>query len=404
MKEVLVIAWQFTNTGGDWTYCLNITKEYLEMGFAVTVLAGGNKWENIGQQETLLTKSLLKSDNPGLLSKAKLAFDFIKQNQLSKVQKDKLFSTDWFFVHVHSMMGGVGFRALRSLKESVPVLYTLHDYHLLCPTSNAYVNDKNCFECVSHGHISVLKNNCRDSLVESSVLYAARVFSAIPWLKERVNFFLCPSKFLFSQMLTAGFPKEKLVNNGYCLTAQKLEDEQLSELPQTNGIFYAGRLERYKGIQVLVEACIDLGVELTIAGSGSLSSEIAEIASSEGNVKYLGHIGKSELNNYLQRARLVCVPSLWNENYPFAVTEALLLGKTVVGSDKGGIPELVLDGRNGFVYEADNVGSLKSALRKGLNREPAWSPREIKRDIIERFDASRHLSGILNLVESCHKQ
>jgi glycosyltransferase involved in cell wall biosynthesis len=65
----------------------------------------------------------------------------------------------------------------------------------------------------------------------------------------------------------------------------------------------------------------------------------------------------------VRKCKFVIVPSIWYENCPYSIIEALTLGKPVVGSKIGGIPELVIDGENGFTYEYNNIQELANKLQ-----------------------------------------
>lgn len=401
MREVLVVTWKFYNTGGDWTYCLNVTKEYIKRGFKVTVLSSGVEKEEVGQGDTLLTDPLVKTSKElSTWGKVRLAYSFLRQNQLNTKQKKKLFSKNWEFVHVHSLVGGAGYFALSSLKPKIPILYTLHDYHLLCPTANGYRQGENCFDCSGKGAVSVVKNNCRGSLGESLLMWLQRKTMATRFIHSRVNYFLCPSRFMREQMLNFGYPERKLINNGYCLDESTLEEFSINEkVAGNNCIFFAGRLEQYKGIQLLIKWCVETGVKLRIAGDGSLRKAIEDDLKNRPSIVYLGQLKKEELKKEILACRAVCVPSLWNENYPFAVTESLLLGKAVLGSRRGGIPELIIEGSNGFLFEPKNSASFKKAITSLWAGDLAWGPNEIRADIIQRFDAETHVDQIERLIK-----
>ena len=398
MREILVITWKFNNTGGDWTYCYNITKEYIAQGFRVTVLTTNGNVEDIGQMRTLFTESLL-NERKGLVNKLKLGVDFIRQNQLSETQKKFLRNTDWYLVHVHSLMGGVGFNVLGELNNRVPIMYTLHDYHLICPTSNAYIGSKNCFDCSDVGKFALLKNNCRHNYLESGLVYLQRQTNSVKQVVERVNYFLCPSEFMYNRMADSGIPKEKLILNGYCLGDDVLfiEDSPV-QVQQENYILFAGRLETYKGLDDLLKVCRENNFELKIAGDGSLRDWVINEIKTDDGIEYLGKLDKFQLNDFIRRSMAVCVPSKWNENFPFAVTEALLQGKIVIGSNKGGIPELVKHGKNGYVFDSQDISDLKGAIIAAKEESVEWSSCEIKEDIRNRFNAKNHLENILNLI------
>jgi glycosyltransferase involved in cell wall biosynthesis len=64
---------------------------------------------------------------------------------------------------------------------------------------------------------------------------------------------------------------------------------------------------------------------------------------------------------------VLVVPSIWLENSPLVIHEAFMAGVPVVGARMGGIPELVADGVNGLLYQADSAASLEGALRRILD-------------------------------------
>ena len=128
-------------------------------------------------------------------------------------------------------------------------------------------------------------------------------------------------------------------------------------------VFYAGRLETYKGIRTLIKACATLGFRLLIAGDGSIKAELEDyIKINQLDVVLLGQQNKKKLAAYIKNSVSVVVPSEWHENFPFAITESLFLGTPVVGSSMGGIPELIKEGNNGYIFSAGDENDLIKKL------------------------------------------
>ena len=112
----------------------------------------------------------------------------------------------------------------------------------------------------------------------------------------------------------------------------------------------------------------------------------------------LGQLNKTNLARNIANSTAVVVPSEWHENFPFAVTESLLLGTPVIGSSMGGIPELISDGNNGYVFRTGNEEDLSKKLQILISNGVNWSKEEIVTNIRNRFDCNKHYLEILNLI------
>lgn len=178
--------------------------------------------------------------------------------------------------------------------------------------------------------------------------------------------------------------------------------EQLGELgapgspaPEGGGpggptVVYAGRFERRKGVQVMVDAALALLREPAHAGTtflfigedtltGPLGSSmrawmerrVRDSGLPEGlraRVRFGARVARSSLAGVYRNATCACFPSLW-ENFPYACSEAMALGVPVVGSGSGGMAHMIEDGRSGVLCEGGSVESLAGALRRMLGDE-----------------------------------
>jgi glycosyltransferase involved in cell wall biosynthesis len=129
---------------------------------------------------------------------------------------------------------------------------------------------------------------------------------------------------------------------------------------------YAGRLAPQKGVDVLIQAVGLAGpkVRLKVAGSGSEEANLKETAKgyAADKVEFLGHVDARRLAGLMASARAVVVPSRWPENTPAVILEAFAAGAAVVASRVGGVPEMVEDGVEGLLVEAEDVRELAAAL------------------------------------------
>jgi colanic acid/amylovoran biosynthesis glycosyltransferase len=139
-----------------------------------------------------------------------------------------------------------------------------------------------------------------------------------------------------------------------------------------------GNLVPRKGHLVLIKAIAELRaageeVELAIIGDGPMRSPIEESVGRlglDGVVTLRGRVGDDELHQTIQGCRALVMPSL-AEGLPVALMEALALGRPVVATHVGGIPDLVQAGTSGWLVSPASVGGLADALREVLHTPPA---------------------------------
>jgi glycosyltransferase involved in cell wall biosynthesis len=135
-------------------------------------------------------------------------------------------------------------------------------------------------------------------------------------------------------------------------------------LGELDHVLYAGRLERVKGVDVLLEAFARLGRgRLTVVGDGPDRARLEALAGPR--VTFTGWQAADAVARHLVRASVVAVPSVWPENFPTVALEALRTGRPLVASRVGGLPELVGDD-NGALFPARDVAALAAALDRLL--------------------------------------
>ena len=281
-------------------------------------------------------------------------------------------------------------------KRGIRVVWTLHDYKLLCPRYDCLLDGKPCEKCFTGAKRNVLTNRCmKGSLPASAVAW----FEAAKWNRQRLekitDMFVCPSEFMADKMQIGGFTsaKFKVLNN--FLDPVKLAHYKTADKGVTREDFYCyvGRLSKEKGVSDLLEVASRLPYRLKVAGGGPLEDELKEKYSDCPNIEFLGMLDAEGVASLLTHARLSVVPSQWYENNPLSVIESLCAGTPVAGAQMGGIPELI-DSETGVTFRPFDQDALAAAINMSMTRE--WNHAEIARQALDRFSPDRHLKTLLN--------
>lgn len=281
-------------------------------------------------------------------------------------------------------------------QRGIRVVWTLHDYKLLCPRYDCLLNDKPCEKCFRGAkHNAVIHRCMKGSLPASVVAW----LEALKWnrrkLEENTDLFVCPSRFMASKMESGGFNPDKLKVLNNFLDPVKMRQYQAMDpnAPRENYYCYVGRLSAEKGIEDLLEVASRLPYKLKIAGTGTLEPAMRIKYGECENIEFLGMIDAVDVARLLAGARLSVMPSQCYENNPLSVVESLCAGTPVAGSNMGGIPELI-DSSNGIVFQPNDQETLATAISMSMARD--WNNGEIAANAIKQFDPSAHMHALLH--------
>lgn len=261
-------------------------------------------------------------------------------------------------------------------EHRVPVLFTSHDYILVCP--NYLMLDGSgavCEACLGGYFSNCLKRKC----VKGSTAKSAMAMAEADWYKRhrtysKIDRIIAPSEFMRSKLIKGGFPEHQVVH-----LQNFAKDEILGWARNTDDktdwmhpyILYFGRLSREKGVDILVDAFeralpqMPDNVRLVIAGDGPERAALEKKSSDR--IRFVGFKQGDELEKLVSGAAFACCPSVCRENMPYSIVEALAEGTPVVGSRIGGIPEVVIEGETGWLAEPGDTSSLSEALIHAMN-------------------------------------
>ncbi|MBZ5736900.1 glycosyltransferase [Nocardioides mangrovi] len=269
--------------------------------------------------------------------------------------------------HVHNIYHHLSPSILAALRShGTPVVMTLHDYKLACPSYHFLAGDEICTKCLDGHFRHAVETRCKGSLSSSALVALEARLHRTLHLYDPVDVFISPSRFLGEMIRSAGVYPDRLEQLGFPVDSSAIPVKKQAGGP----VVFVGRLSREKGVDVLLDAMARLpDARLVVVGEGPQRQELerhaAEVAG--GRVTFTGQVARTEALALLRSATVSAVPSRWLENLPMSVLEAHSSGVPVVVSDLGGLPELVSPEVDGLVVRSGDADALALALRALLD-------------------------------------
>lgn len=262
-------------------------------------------------------------------------------------------------VIVHNLYPYISPAVLKPLKAAgIPIIMTVHNYRLICPTGLFMRDSKPCERCLEKGsEWSCIRYNCEHSLLKSAG-YAGRNRYARKtgaYLKH-VDVFACITRFQIRKLTQAGFDPQKMV----CIPNFL---EKIEEPNDTLGKYVAisGRLSKEKGIDLALEVAAKTpDIQYVFAGSPRAEEPI--LTPIPANCVFLGHVSGKELADFYQNARFLLNMSRCYEGFPTTILEAASFGKPAIGPAHAGFPEIIGENQTGLLFEPGNAGDLEQKI------------------------------------------
>lgn len=391
IKKILLVNKFYYNRGGAEVVAINLENELIKRGYDVSIFTMDYK-DNFKAQNIYSASTV--NFNGNVADKIKFALRTFGYGDIVQSFKDALYSVKPDIVHFHNVHSYLSPIVVKLAKDyGCKVVWTLHDYKLICPSYSCLNHGKVCEKCFKN-KFHVLRCRCMKNSFMASVL---AFLEAKKWnrniVEKYTDIFICPSDFIAMQMIKAGLNSAKI--KVICNFVDPLKSAQfLSDIDMQKEDCYAyiGRLSHEKGVDTLLSVASKLPYKLKIAGGGPLSEVFKSRYSNSDNIEFLGHLNAHEIGALLKEVKAIVVPSEWYENNPLSVIEALCAGTPVIGANIGGISELIKD-YNGFLFTSGNKGELSECIKKIMtNKKFDYS--EIKRKAYDNFSADKHFEQL----------
>ncbi len=265
-------------------------------------------------------------------------------------------------VHFHNLVGlSVGLIHIAK-KQGIKTVLTLHDYWGFCFKNTLLKNnDELCRDftrCPGCREVIPGQDNRNIPMRMRQDFIAMQL--------EEIDAFISPSQYLADQYVIAGLPREKIqvIWNG--VDVEKFS--KVAKVPDPDHIRFTfiGYFGTHKGIDILLDALEYLGhtqdFAINLIGDGELFSWYAD-KSREKKLEVVKFWGKiPNIEEAYAHTDVFVLPSIWPENQPVTITEAMSAGIPVIASDCGGIPELIENGKTGFLFAPGNSMDLAAKM------------------------------------------
>ena len=400
MKILLVNKFHYMK-GGSERYYFTLADAFKSLGHEVIFFAMKDE-KNIAceQDKYFVSNASVKG---GIKSKMNMVLHIAYskeayKNMKSLCEKEK---PDIVILNlVHKQITCSIIDAIKDVNPNIKIIWTMHDLITICPSYTMLDGQGNiCEKCIHGDFKNCFKNKCIHGSTLMSYLsyYEAKQIKKHKWY-NKVDLFVCPSNFYKKKLEESGYIKSKIVwmRNPLSLdTKYELNDHD------DGYILYFGRLSKEKGVRTLIDSIKDINYRLIILGTGPIEDELHEYVKNNNisNVEFKGFQQGEALTNYIRNTRCVVLPSEWYENGPYSAMEAMALGKPLIVSNLGGLPELVDDTKNGYIYKTKEELKDKIQLMINLSKEEYSSMcKESLNKAKEYFDAKKYVLELLNKI------
>ena len=274
--------------------------------------------------------------------------------------------------HLHNIHYEISPSIVHVLKSrNIPIIMHLHDMRLFCPNGVFFTKGKFCQACMYNKFHNVLINKCvHDSYTASlAAMLANYLHRFLRIWKKHIDRYIIPTNLLTDMVVNYGISKDKIDTFDYYIDIENYHASDSYE----NYFIYFGYQGVSKGIMSVLEALKLLDSE----GFRKFRFKIFGIKGSETNkinkyinnnkldniVEYRGFVDDKYLFEEISNCLFVVLPSIGSENSNCVIRESNALGKMVLASKIGGIPEQIIDKETGYLFEPNNIVELSIKIK-----------------------------------------
>ena len=349
-QKILIVHNYYQIPGGEDTVVANEKQMLEEHGHDVTLYSRNNsELKTMGKfQKLLLPFSTI--------------FNLRTYREIKKIIKEKKID----IVHVHNTLNLISpsvYYASRAMK--IPVVQTIHNFRLLCPGATFYRDGHICEDCVQHGLKCAVKHSCyRGSKIQTLACVISTQIHRMTGIYGKINY-ICLTEFNKKKLLELKQIKEEQV----FVKPNFVESigEFVPEEKRKDQFIFAGRLDKLKGIDILLKAWKQMGEnapKLIVCGTGPMEEWCKEYVTENGlNVELRGFVPNEETRKLIAYSRGLILPTQWYEGFPMSIVEAFSVGTPVICSNLGNAGSVVEEGITGYKFDCKSVDKIVNAIK-----------------------------------------
>jgi glycosyltransferase involved in cell wall biosynthesis len=269
-------------------------------------------------------------------------------------------------IHIHNLFFLASPSVLyAAYRRKVPVVFTLHNYRLICCNALLLRDLAVCELCTKQTlPFSGIKYKCyRSSHAQSALVTAITGLHKMTgtW-RNKVHTYIALTEFAKAKFLDSSLrvSEEQMV-----VLPNFVSDQGIGNPDRESFFLFVGRISPEKGVSQLLECFAQMPQHrIVIAGDGPDKIELEKQYSQYSNISFYGHQSKPEIFGLLKKTQALIFPSIWYEGLPFTIIEAFSTGTPVIAPKLGAMADIIMNEYNGFHFKAGDVQDLRNTVLK----------------------------------------
>ncbi len=395
--KILIVARAWGYEGGIEQYLINLVKALHQFGHKSVIMYARKTDIPVKEQLPISAEYPIPS-----LDEFPDRYNIKDVEKVLKIVKEENID----IVYINEITNYAIIEALNTRKTTVAMLHGCQSTCLRHGVKTFYISRQICnhkigVRCLLHG--CFLSTHLKGKLwnkLNNIAKFQHRLEAYCKFKKLLVT-----SHYMKNELLKHGFKNGQITILPYPVESLELKEDSLN--CDDNIVLFVGRIDRYKGVDVLLKTLgfVQNDFEAWIIGEGPSRKKYEHICKKlnlQDKVKFLGWIINDDLRNFYLKATLVVVPSIWPESFGIVGIEAMACGKPVVAFDVGGISEWLEHGETGFLVKRMNYRTLADKITllladKSLARKMGLNGR--KRCLV-KFNRANYIEKLMEIFQS----
>ena len=359
-----------------------------------TVVANEKKMlEDHGHKVVLYSRNNSEIKEMSKFQKLKLPFTTIFNPRTYAEIKKIIKKEKIDIVHVHNTLNLISpavYYAALSCK--VQVVQTIHNFRLLCPGATFYRDGHICEDCVQHGLKCAVKHGCyRESKAQTLICVVSMILHRMTGIYGKINY-ICLTEFNKRKIIEL-----KQIKEGKVFVKPNFIDcreEFVPEEARNNQFVFAGRLDKLKGIDILLKAWKQMGEKaprLIVCGTGPMEKWCKDFSEENKiNAEFRGFVSNAEVLKVVAHSKALILPTQWYEGFPMSIVEAFSVGTPVICSGLGNAGSVIEERYTGYKFEYNSPEALTCVIEKVTTESQDTLSQNAYRKYREYFNQDRN--------------